>query len=227
MQEAKEGMQQAKGRHARSEREACPTGMQEVKGRHAPRKREACKKGREVCRMPKGDMQEAKGRPPRNEMRKPEGGIQELKGRHAGGKGRHAGSERQACKADLRAHEDEAKGVDSPHKGVEHKAVPALVGFVYQGPPRITHQNWVQHIAEVADGISVMPLGLAGTVVACHATPFCQQGQSHKQFGKKNIRGKNEIQTYITKCDQFGKKLKGKLTSVCRLKTYSMIKHIC
>ena len=83
-------------------------------------------------------------------------------------KGKHAKGKSQACRADLRAHEDEAKGVDSPHKGVEHKAVPAAVGLEHQGPPRVTHQNGVQHIAQVADGIGVMPLGLTGTVVACH-----------------------------------------------------------
>ena len=86
---------------------------------------------------------------------------------------RRARSVREAWrvqKADLRAHEDEAKGVDSPHKGVEDKAIPAAVGLVHQGPPRITHQNGVQHVAQVPDGIGVMPLGLTGTVVACHTT---------------------------------------------------------
>ena len=74
-----------------------------------------------------------------------------------------------ACKTDLGTHEDEAKGVDSAHKGVEHEAVPALVGLVQQGIARITDQDGVQHIAQVPDGISVVPLRLAGTVVTCHS----------------------------------------------------------
>lgn len=69
---------------------------------------------------------------------------------------------------DLGAHEDEAKGVDSAHKGVEDKAVPAPVGLVQQGVTRVTHQDGVQHVAQIADGISVVPLCLTGTVVACH-----------------------------------------------------------
>ena len=75
----------------------------------------------------------------------------------------------RGCKPYLRAHEDEAKGVDSSNQGVEHKAVPALVGLVVEGVASIADQQRVQHIAQVPDGIGVMPLCLTGTVVACHA----------------------------------------------------------
>lgn len=87
------------------------------------------------------------------------------------GEANHTNGHCASRETDLRAHEDEAKGVDSPHKGVEHKAVPAAVGPEPQGPHRVAQQNGVQHIAEVADGISVMPLGLTGAVVACQASP--------------------------------------------------------
>ena len=83
---------------------------------------------------------------------------------------------RQGWRADLGAHEDEAKGVDGSYKGVEHKAVPAAVGLVDQGPTSIANQDGVQHVAQVPDGIGIMPLGLTGTVVACHATSNGEQG---------------------------------------------------
>lgn len=110
-------------------------------------------------------------------QKKQKTGAPEAKGK--GAKGRRTGL------ADLRAHEDEAKGVDSPHKGVEHKAVPAAVCLIHQGPDGVTHQNGVQHIAQVADGIGVMPLGLTGTVVPCHATSHQYQGLPCNMAGQK------------------------------------------
>ena len=73
-------------------------------------------------------------------------------------------------KADLGAHEDEAKGIDSSHQGIEDPAVPALVGLVVQSVDSIAGHQRVQHIAQVSDGIGIVLLRLAGVVVAWKGT---------------------------------------------------------
>lgn len=70
------------------------------------------------------------------------------------------------ARADLWAHENEAKGVDCSHQGVQDPAVPALVSLVVQSVHSIAANQWIQHIAQISDGICVMPLGLTGIIVA-------------------------------------------------------------
>ena len=68
---------------------------------------------------------------------------------------------------DLRAHEDEAKHVHRSDQAVQNEAVPTLVGLAQQGVDGVADEQRVQHIAQVADGISIVLLGLAGIVVSC------------------------------------------------------------
>ena len=60
----------------------------------------------------------------------------------------------------LRAHEDEAKCVDSSHQGIQYPGVPRLVGLVLEGIDGIANHNGVQCIAEVDHGFLVILLGL-------------------------------------------------------------------
>ena len=53
----------------------------------------------------------------------------------------------------LGAHEDEAKGVDCAHKGIEDEGVPTCVLLVDEGIDGVANHTWVQHIAQIPAGL--------------------------------------------------------------------------
>ena len=60
----------------------------------------------------------------------------------------------------LWAHENETKHVDRPDEAAEDPAVPRLVLVVHEGVDRVTDDQGVQHVAQVASGLLVILLGL-------------------------------------------------------------------